>query len=395
LEKLGEKSPETKRLTVRFSNFFQSMISLFVLLLLPCLSIAVTPVFVLSYVRLKVLQESIRSYQKCLTDVEIVICDHGSEYDSLLGFLNDVEQQQDVTVYRYSNKLQHWKDLDPAINYSVRRWYEENQWRKDISDVFAVSDPDVALVCEEDNKDLDHIDFYKRILDRYPEVDVVGPNLRIDDIPEYYPMRAHVISRNDHFWRSELQFDFEGVALTKYTIDTTFGVYRKGHEVTKPRVGVRVDRPYDARHLDWYINPEFMTEDQIVYAEVSQRRITNYGGMVMLEEAEIARCELCEIVSYLKTMDDARIYRCEMDSLSLGTFSLPCHSLFLHTHTHTYKHVQSKIGQTVHSIQDAENRRKCQRNACLHMVISINTKGHAWPLNHNLYPRVDNLLSTK
>ena len=48
-----------------------------VLLLLPWISAGVTPVFILSYIRLTVLRESIRSYRKCLSDVELVVCDFG------------------------------------------------------------------------------------------------------------------------------------------------------------------------------------------------------------------------------------------------------------------------------------------------------------------------------
>ena len=100
-----------------------------VLLLLPWISAGVTPVFILSYIRLTVLRESILSYRKCLSDVELVVCDFGSEFEPLLAYFNLLEKQEGVTIYRYKNKLQHWKDLDPMINYSVRRWYEENKSR--------------------------------------------------------------------------------------------------------------------------------------------------------------------------------------------------------------------------------------------------------------------------
>ena len=59
-----------------------------VLLLLPWISAGVTPVFILSYIRLTVLRESIRSYRKCLSDVELVR--GGRKFDSIVRVREDI-----------------------------------------------------------------------------------------------------------------------------------------------------------------------------------------------------------------------------------------------------------------------------------------------------------------
>ena len=121
-------------------------------------------------------------------------------------------------------------------------------------------DPDVALVCSEQNKELNHIDFYADVLDRHPEVDVVGPNLRVNDIPDMYPIKEKVLSRDEHIWNQDLRFEFQGIQLTNYTIDTTFGMYRRGYELSRPRIGFRVKE----------VNPENIVSR---FAELGELRV--------------------------------------------------------------------------------------------------------------------------
>ena len=56
-------------------------------------------------------------------------------------------------------------------------------------------------------------------------------------------------------------------------IDTTFAVYKKGHEFTKPNTkAIRVSMPHDARHLDWYMDHNNLTEDYKYYIGSLQRK---------------------------------------------------------------------------------------------------------------------------
>ena len=59
--------------------------------------------------------------------------------EPLREYLDVLEKQHGVTVYRYTKKLQHWKELDPMINSAVQKWYEENKSRKDLSRFFVVT----------------------------------------------------------------------------------------------------------------------------------------------------------------------------------------------------------------------------------------------------------------
>lgn len=56
------------------------------------------------------------------------------------------------------------------------------------------------------------------------------------------------------------------VSMTESPIDTTLAFYRRKY-VKRGVTGkaLRLREPYTARHLDWYLDPEALTEDQLYY----------------------------------------------------------------------------------------------------------------------------------
>lgn len=220
------------------------------------------PIFIITCDRLEVLRKSIESYRNYIkTPFEIVIVDFGSTYKPTVAFLKRLEKRG-IKIY--------WKD---KINIPT----ELNNANKCIKDYFknhpesnyVVTDPDIAL----DNVKGDILDVYSYLLNIIPQVKVVSPMLRIDDIPDYYPLRKNLLTgrmgRYHRGFHSKKRHTviYKGNSIRFITArsDTTFGMFRKGFNWRRLTKGIRIFSPYAARHLDWYIDPKKLTEDQEYY----------------------------------------------------------------------------------------------------------------------------------
>ena len=69
-------------------------------------------------------------------------------------------------------------------------WVGRRSW-----EYFAVTDVDVVFSLQ---APVDTVQVYARILEQYPNVTVVGPALRIDDFPDWFPFRNAVVNWEGH-----------------------------------------------------------------------------------------------------------------------------------------------------------------------------------------------------
>ena len=142
---------------------------------------------------------------------------------------------------------------------------------------FIVTDPDIEL--EAGGGDI--LEFYSDLLAASSQIEVVGPMLRIDDLPEHYPLKAEVIRRHtDQFWHKtpeHLLWRGKELLYQQALIDTTFGMYRKGFQFHRLSRGLRTYAPYAARHLDWYLNPQELSDDQRYYMKHAST-VSHWGG---------------------------------------------------------------------------------------------------------------------
>jgi len=88
----------------------------------------------------------------------------------------------------------------------------------------------------------------------------VGPELRIDNIPDTYPLKDVLLKRykighaGDRFIL--IQRNGQDVKCAFRKLDTTFGMYRRDFKFKRLNPPLLTYQPYIALHLDWYIDPQ-------------------------------------------------------------------------------------------------------------------------------------------
>ena len=238
------------------------------------------PVFFITRDRVNVLRETIKSLAPLEDEVQVVVHDNESSFPPMLEYMQELEGQG-VKVYRckHTGSLD---DISESVADTVERWFKETRSR---ARHYVVSDPDIEL----DRPPEDFIKMYQALLRKFPDAAVVGPMLRIDDLPDCYPLKERVIEgHTEQFWHKEpttVSVLGRRIQIQQAPIDTTFGMYRVGFRFKRLNMGVRVYAPYAARHLDWYIDPDNMGEDQLYYMK-SASEVAHWSAGWLKEKLE-------------------------------------------------------------------------------------------------------------
>ena len=228
------------------------------------------PIFIISLDRLEALKESIQSYYDCIkTPFEIIIMDFGSSYEPMLKYLKNLEHEK-VKIY-WKEKFGNKRRFNIHIDGVIQDYFKDHPMSN-----YVVTDPDIAL----DNVDGDILEVYAHLLGIMPEIIVAGPMLRIDDLPDHYPLKEEVRFRSfETFYHSRkvnaIQYKDKTIKYVLVKIDTTFALNRAGTHWRRHRMAARVLPPYGARHLEWYLDPKNLTPDQKYYMEHASRTITH------------------------------------------------------------------------------------------------------------------------
>ncbi len=116
------------------------------------------------------------------------------------------------------------------------------------SGLYVVTDSDLDL----SGVPGDAVDRLRFALASNPDVAKAGLSLEIDDVPADYRLRETVLAyERQHWTRPTIGGAFES------QIDTTFALYDGQRESIRSErfySAVRLDRPYTARHLPWYVD---------------------------------------------------------------------------------------------------------------------------------------------
>lgn len=182
----------------------------------------------------------------------IIFIDNASTYPPLLKYLKETSYET-VMLNKNAGHTAPWSE--GAVNI----------YAKDRP--FIVTDPDVIP----DDNSHGAVKKFCELLTKYPERTKVGFGLKIDDIPEHYELKSHVVSWESQFWESTVEpevYDAE--------IDTTFAVYRQNTPYTLGP-GLRTGGKYVARHEPWYINSKKPSEEVLYYRNHASKDIGSWG----------------------------------------------------------------------------------------------------------------------
>lgn len=182
----------------------------------------------------------------------LIILDNASTYPPLLDFYTTCPYR----LIRLQKNVGHM-----AI------WQTE-EGKEFLDDYYVYTDPDVVPVEEcPDN----FLEYFLKILENYPAVAKVGFSLKLDDIPEFYQKKTEVIT-----WESQNFKHLIAEGLYNASIDTTFALYRPNAGGDWKSKAIRTGPPYSARHLPWYVDEHFLSEEELYYRKTRKQEISQW-----------------------------------------------------------------------------------------------------------------------
>jgi hypothetical protein len=154
----------------------------------------------------------------------------------------------------------------------------------DRTDWYAITDCDLDI----GEVPRDALANLRAVMERRPGIRKAGLSLEIDDLPATKMIQA-VLDWESVFWQDR---DSQEPAFWRADIATTFCVQRPGSGWNGYGPALRADRPYTARHLPWYWDPDALTDEQRHYLGQRFRgtwwsaRLKRYAGIKSEEGTE-------------------------------------------------------------------------------------------------------------
>jgi len=231
------------------------------------------PIFVFTRDRITSLQEALESYKNFTSSYEIIILDHFSTYPPMLTYLTELNSTIGVQVHALKKP----------------NWFHALQESADIIEEYLVANSDVQFYVFTDS-DIsmfrsapDTLLYFAGVLNSCKQINVIGPQLQISDIPDSYSDKAKVMHGHgvrQHFWHTVpnmATWNRVGYNLAIHPIDTTFAMRRRGYRFGRLQMpAIRAYAPYSAVHIDWYYNSSSLPADKIWYLNHSQQGVNNW-----------------------------------------------------------------------------------------------------------------------
>jgi hypothetical protein len=204
-----------------------------------------TPVYVLAKDRKSCL-ETLLSRLKRDGLRNLFIVDTGSTYPPMLDFLIAI----DVPIIRVAPLEVHSPKFVLWDREIIKITKQEEKH-------FVYTDCDIV---PDDGCPADWLKYLFALLRKYPQYSKAGLGLRLNDIPDCYAHKEHVIAHEHRFWTTGLEphvFDSE--------LDTTMALYLPGAGHTYR--AIRTGGVYVARHLPWYSDSSNISEEERYYID--------------------------------------------------------------------------------------------------------------------------------
>jgi hypothetical protein len=202
------------------------------------------PVIINNYNRLEYLQQLVSWLERAgMKNIHII--DNASDYAPLIEYYNKLP----YTIYRLDKNVGHFSLWQTVLFTRFTGQY------------YVYTDPDVMPV---EDCPLDAVNYFLEILNSYKQVGKVGFGLKIDDLPDHYPLKEKVIRWEKQFWESEIR-----PGLYDAMIDTTFALYKPGEKGGVTVKSFRTGGVYVTRHLPWYEDPANLSAETKHYMETA------------------------------------------------------------------------------------------------------------------------------
>ena len=211
------------------------------------------PIIIISFNQLFYLKQLVNFLLK-RNFTNIVVLDNNSTYDPLLKYFHSLKNNKNIKIYMLKKNYGHlafWKNLNIFNKYS--------------KGYYVVTDADIVPM---NSVPENFMKKFIQIIDNNYNINKVGFSLFLEDIPETNINKKYIMTWERQFW---------GDLNNKYflaSIDTTFALYRPRFKRKKAREflkGIRMNKPYTARHGGWYIDSENLSEEQQFYSKTSNQ----------------------------------------------------------------------------------------------------------------------------
>jgi GT2 family glycosyltransferase len=211
------------------------------------------PIFIICFERVKDLRKLVE-WLESIGMRKIVFIDNDSTYPPLLDFYNTTRYQ----VLKLGRNVGHTAPWSLGI---IRSLVPDG--------MYIVTDPDVI---PDDKTPKDAIEHFLDLHIKYPGHKKVGFSLKIDDIPNSYPLKNEVIEWEQQFWNNILE-----PGVYEAGVDTTFALYKPHTYTYTLHPSIRVGGVYTARHTPWYENHKKKSDEEVYYRLRANSNVTSWN----------------------------------------------------------------------------------------------------------------------
>ena len=186
------------------------------------------------------LEQIAASYRRQSIPTELVLIDGGGAGLETQQAIEALQQDgAQVRVIDPGNPEQQARSLQHIIQQYFKRWGEPQRYAIAAGAIdFSDTSPDSFAL-------------YDELLDCFPEIEAVGPMLRIQDLPFGHPALSAEIAEHWLQERSACGTSLGSVGVVEASLIGNFALCRADGHHRAPRSGLRVHHPFDARNLAW------------------------------------------------------------------------------------------------------------------------------------------------
>lgn len=205
------------------------------------------PIIINNFNRLTFLKELIESLEK-RGYFNYYVIDNNSTYPPLLEYYKTLPAEK---LFLLEDNLGHLSFLKSGIYKRFKNKF------------FVYTDSDILLPSECPD---DLLEKLYNVLVKYPYTSKAGCALQIDDLPDCFAQKDHVIEWESRFWKKRIGDD-----LYNAPIDTTFALHKPNTKVGIWNIGdnIRVGGNYQCKHQPWYIDSSNCSAEEKYYQQTS------------------------------------------------------------------------------------------------------------------------------